>query len=78
MVTVRPFGDDDGSLLAGGHKYRLENPDQISGRLKLEHSLFGTLDNHGFGSNFAEEVANTSNNELRWLTQYCIFYISGK
>ena len=38
VVAVKPFGDADGSLLAGGQKYRLEKPDQISVRLEVEHS----------------------------------------
>ena len=35
VVAVRPFGDANESLLAGGQKYRLEKPDQISVRLKV-------------------------------------------
>ena len=61
-----------------GEKYRLEKPDQISVRLKVEHSGFGTLNNQRFGSKFVEEVVNPSGSELRWLTQSCIFYILGK
>ena len=38
VVAVRPFGDADESLLAGGQMYRLEKPDQISVRLKMKHS----------------------------------------
>ena len=77
-LTVRPFGDADESLLAGVKMYRLEKPDQILVRLKVEHSGFGTLDNQRFGSNFFEEVTNPSDSDLRWLTQSCIFYISLK
>ena len=77
-VAVRPFGDADESLLAGGQKYRLEKPDRILVRLKVEHSRFGTLKNHRFGSKFVEEVANPSDSELRLLKKSCIFYISGK
>ena len=38
VVAVRPFGDADKPLLAGRQRYRLEKPDQISVRLKVEHS----------------------------------------
>ena len=38
VVVVRPFRDADESLLAGGKKYRLEKPDHILLRLKVEHS----------------------------------------
>ena len=38
VVAVMPFGDADESLLVEGKKYRLEKPDQISVRLKVEHS----------------------------------------
>ena len=58
--------------------YRLEKLDQILVRLKVEHSVFGTLNNQGFRSNFVEEVANLSEYELRWMTQSCLFYNSGK
>ena len=77
-VAVRPFGDADESLLAGGQKYRLEKPDRILVRLKVEHSRLGTLKNQRSGSKFVEEVANLSDSELRSLTKYYIFYISGK
>ena len=46
VVVVRPFVDAKKLLLAGGKKYRLENPDQILVRLKVEYSGFGTLNNH--------------------------------
>ena len=78
VVTVRPFGDADKPLLAGRQRYRLEKPDQISVRLKVEHSGFGTLKNRVFRSKFVEEVTNPDDSELRWLTQYCILYVSGK
>ena len=78
VVTVRPFGDSDELLLAGGQKYRLEKPDHILVRIKAEHSGFITLNNQRFGSKFFEEVANPSGSELSWLAQSCIFYISGK
>ena len=55
--------------------YRLEKPYQILVRLKVDHSVFGTLNNHRFVSNFVEEVANLSGSELRWLMQSYIFYI---
>ena len=58
--------------------YRLDKPDQILVRLKVDHSEFGTLNNQRFSSKFLEEVANQSESELRWLMQSCIFYISGK
>ena len=38
VVAVRPFGDAEEFLLVGGEKYRLENPDQILVRLRVEHS----------------------------------------
>ena len=76
---MRPFGDADKLLLGGGgQKYRLEKPDRILVRLKVEHSKFGTLKNQRFDSKFVEEVANPSDNELRLLTKSCIFYILGK
>ena len=59
----------------GGQKYRLQKPDRILVRLKVEHSRFGTLKNQRFGSKFVEEVANLSDSELRLLTKSCIFYI---
>ena len=37
MVAVSPFGDADESLLAGGQKYRMEKPDQISVILQVDH-----------------------------------------
>ena len=78
VVAMSPFRDAEISLLAGAHMYRLEKLDQILVRLNVEHSGFNTINNHSFGSKFVEEVANPSDNELRWLTQSCIFYISGK
>ena len=69
--------DAETEVIAGGHNYRLEKPDRISVRLKVDHSVFGTLNNQRFGSKFFEEVANPSDSELRWLTQSCIFHISG-
>ena len=77
-VAVRPFGDADESLLGGGQKYRLEKPDRILVRLKVEHPRFRTIKNQRFSSSFVEEVANPSDSELRSLTKSCIFYISGK
>ena len=56
----------------------LENTDQVLVRLKVEHSGFSTLNNQRFSSKFVEEFANPFLSELRWLTQYCIFYISVK
>ena len=79
MVAVRPFRDADESLLArGGKKYRLENPDQILMRLKVENSGLGTLNNQMFGPMFVEEVANPYESKLKCLTQYYILYIKGK
>ena len=75
VVAVRPFGDADESLLAGGQKYRLEKPDQVLVRLKVEHSGFGTLNNQRFGSKFVEEVDNPYESTLRYMTLSCIFYI---
>ena len=57
--------------------YRLEKLDQILVRLKVEHSGTGTLNNQRFDSKFIKEVANLSDSELRWMTQYFIFYIFG-
>ena len=45
VVAVRPFGNADESSIAGGQKYMLEKLDQISVRLKVEHSGFSTLNN---------------------------------
>ena len=56
VVAVRPFGDADELLLVWGKKYRLENPDQVLIRLKVEHSGFGTLNNQRFGLKFFEEA----------------------
>ena len=80
VVVVRPFGDAEESLLAegGGQKYRLEKPDKILVRLKVEHLGFGTINNQRFGSKFVQEVADLSDSELRCLTQSFIFYIYGK
>jgi double-strand break repair protein MRE11 len=39
-------------------KYRLEKPDQILVRLKVEHSGFSTLNNQRFGARFVGLVAN--------------------
>ena len=78
-VAVRPFGDADESLLAGRRqKYRLEKPDRILVRLKVEHSRFSTLKNQRLVSKSVEEVANPSDSELRSLTKSGIFYISVK
>ena len=76
-VAVRLFWDANKLFLEGGQMYRLENPDQMSVRLKVEHSVFGTLDKQRYGSKFVEEVSNLSDSELRCLTQSCI-YISVK
>ena len=38
VVSVRPFRDADELLIAWGQKYRLENKDQVSVRIKVEHS----------------------------------------
>ena len=79
VVAVRTFGDVEELLLAGGgQNYRLEKPDQISVRLKIEHSGFGTIDNRRFFSKFVEDFANLSDSKLMWMTQYCILCISGK
>ena len=78
VVAVRPFGDADESLLAGGQMYRLEKPDQISARLEVTYTGFSNINNQRFGLKFVEEVANPSGIELRWLTKSYIFYISGK
>ena len=51
----------------------LENTDQILVRLKVDHSVLGTLNNQMFGSKFVEEFANLSGSELRWLMQSCTF-----
>ena len=58
--AVRPFRDADKSLLERGEKYRLEKTDQIPVILKVEHSVFFTLNNHSFGSKFVEDVTNLS------------------
>jgi double-strand break repair protein MRE11 len=39
-------------------KYKLEKPEQVLVRLKVEHSGFSTLNNQRFGSTFVGEVAN--------------------
>ena len=54
VVAVRPFGGAEKLLLARGQKYRLEKPDQVLVRLKLEHSGFGTLYIQRFGSKFVK------------------------
>ena len=51
-----PFGDSDELLLARGQKYSLEKPEQVLVRLKVEHSVFGTLNNQRLDSKFIEEV----------------------
>ena len=56
VVAVKPFGDADELLVAWGQKYRLENPDQVLVRLKVDHSGFGTLNNQRLGSKFVEEA----------------------
>ena len=56
LVAVRTFGDADKSLLAGGHKYRLEKTDHISVILKVEHSGFNTINNNMFGSKFLKRL----------------------
>ena len=56
VVAVRPFENADELLLAWGKKYRLEMPDQVLVGLKVEHSGFGTINVHSFGSNFVEET----------------------
>ena len=78
MVAVGPIRDADKLFLAWGQMHSLDNLGHISVRIKVEHSVFGTLKNQRFGSKFVEEVANPSNIELRWLTQYCTFYIFRK
>ena len=50
VVAVSLFGDADKLLLAWGQKYRIDNPDQVLVRLKVEHPGFGILNIHRFGS----------------------------
>ena len=38
VVAVRPIGDSDKLLLAWGKNYRLEKPEQVLVRLKVEHT----------------------------------------
>ena len=77
-MAVRPFRDADESFLArGGKKYRLENPDQILMRLKVENSGLGTLNNQMFGPKFFEEVANPYESKLKCLTQQTWVQTSG-
>ena len=54
VLTVSPFGDDDELLLAWGKKYRMEKPDQVLVRLKVDHSGLGTLNNQRSDSKFVE------------------------
>ena len=56
VVVVSPFVDADKSLLAGGHKYRLEKTDPISVILKVDHSGFNTINNNMFGSKFLKRL----------------------
>ena len=56
MVATRPFKDAEKYLLAGEKKYSTEKPDNISARLKVEHSGFGTLNNQRFGSNVLKRL----------------------
>ena len=39
-------------------KYKLEKPDEVLIRLKVEHSGFSTLNNQRFGAKFVGQVAN--------------------
>ena len=55
VVAVRPFGDAEKLLLAWGQKYRLDKPDHLLVRLKVEHSVFGTLNIQRFGSKFVKD-----------------------
>ena len=41
-------------------KYKLEKPEHVLVRLKVEHSGFSTMSNQRFGANFVGEVANPS------------------
>ena len=43
-------------FLAWGQKYRLENPDQVLVRLKVDHSGFGTLNIQRFGYKFVKDA----------------------
>ena len=52
VVAVIPFGDSEKLLLEWEQKYRLEKPDQVLVKIKVEHSVFGTIDNQRFGSKF--------------------------
>lgn len=52
-------GDGDCDLEEKLH-YRVEKPNQVLVRLKVEHSGFSTLHNQRFGSQFVNDVANPS------------------
>lgn len=54
-------GDDtDGGSLREKLHYRVEKPEQVLVRLKVEHSGFSTLHNQRFGSQFVNSIANPS------------------
>jgi double-strand break repair protein MRE11 len=47
---------DLAALVSQGLKYKLEKPDQVLVRLKVEHSGYNNINNQRFGSRFVDDV----------------------
>jgi double-strand break repair protein MRE11 len=47
---------DEDQLVSHKLKYRLEKPDQVLVRLKVEHTGFNSINNQRFGARFVEDV----------------------
>jgi double-strand break repair protein MRE11 len=53
-VEGNPIAHDEDAL-----KYKLEKPDEVIIRLKVEHTGFSTLNNQRFGARFVGDVVRT-------------------
>lgn len=59
LRDARAAGNDAGEN-EGCIKYRLQDPDQVLVRIRVEHMGFASLNNQRFGAKFVGEVANPS------------------
>lgn len=55
---------NDASDEANSIKYRLENPEKVLVRVKVEHSGFSSVNNQRFGAKFVGEIANPEDSLL--------------
>jgi double-strand break repair protein MRE11 len=62
------FEPEEASYLSKDHKYKIDKPDQVLVRLRVEHSGFSTLNNQRFGAKFVGDVVS----QLRANRKYSI------